>query len=241
MRTEEVCQPVMACTMPVASSAEISSATWCGERPPSMVVTRISRPRIPLPELISSPASVTALSFDGTAIASGPRIGTILRISSVCSGLSPDADIRYSSSRSSEQLAGGKTMALIVSRTATLHGALRAAERRWLRHLDDALCARQLSPDQWSMLCNLSADTGITMSQLAAKSRLAPSPAPRHAAAPTDRRLVFRVCAEEDRRRNLLGLSARGDVLVEAVRADEALDEQRTRITHGELRYDDPL
>ncbi|HLS78424.1 MAG TPA: MarR family transcriptional regulator [Nocardia sp.] len=132
-------------------------------------------------------------------------------------------------------------MALIVSRTATLHGALRAAERRWLRHLDDALCARQLSPDQWSMLCNLSADTGITMSQLAAKSQLAPSSATRHADALAERGLIFRVAAEEDRRRILIGLSARGVELVEAVRADEALAEQRIRATLGGRRYEELL
>ena len=130
-------------------------------------------------------------------------------------------------------------MTIIVGRTATLHGALRAAERRWLHHLDEALCARQLSPDQWSMLCNLSADTGITMSQLAARSQLAPSSATRHADYLAERGLIFRVAAEEDRRRILIGLSTRGVELVAAVGADEALAEQRLRATLGARRYDE--
>ncbi|WP_280193194.1 MarR family winged helix-turn-helix transcriptional regulator [Nocardia farcinica] len=128
-------------------------------------------------------------------------------------------------------------MTTIVGGHATLHGALRAAERRWLRHLDAALCARQLTADQWSMLCNLSAEAGITMSELAARSQLAPSSATRHADYLAERSLIFRVAAEEDRRRILIGLSKRGAELVAAVRADEEQAEQALRAKLGARRY----
>ncbi|WP_435590506.1 MarR family winged helix-turn-helix transcriptional regulator [Nocardia sp. bgisy118] len=128
-------------------------------------------------------------------------------------------------------------MSTIVNGYATLHGALRAAERRWLRHLDAALCARQLSPDQWSMLCNLSSETGITMSELANRSQLAPSSATRHADGLAERGLIFRVAAEEDRRRILIGLSRLGTELVASVRAEEELAERQLQAKIGARRY----
>ncbi|MEV0763905.1 MarR family transcriptional regulator [Nocardia sp. NPDC050435] len=128
-------------------------------------------------------------------------------------------------------------MTTIVGGHSTLHGALRAAERRWLRHLDEALCARRLSPDQWSMLCNLSSDSGITMSELAVRSQLAPSSATRHADYLAERGLIFRVAAEEDRRRILIGLSTLGAELVAAVRAEEMRAEQELRARLGARRY----
>ncbi|WP_280394481.1 MarR family winged helix-turn-helix transcriptional regulator [Nocardia brasiliensis] len=108
-------------------------------------------------------------------------------------------------------------MTTIVSGYSTLHGALRAAERGWLRHLDAALCARQLTADQWSMLSNLSSETGITMSELAARSQLAPSSATRHADYLAERGLIFRLAAQDDRRRILIGLSRLGAELVASV------------------------
>ncbi|WP_194817134.1 MarR family winged helix-turn-helix transcriptional regulator [Nocardia sp. XZ_19_385] len=132
-------------------------------------------------------------------------------------------------------------MTTIVGRHSTLHGALRAAERRWLQHLDDALCARRLSPDQWSMLCNLSSATGVTMSELAVRSQLAPSSATRHADYLAERGLIFRVAAEEDRRRILIGLSTLGAELVESVRAEEARAEQELRARVGARRYSELL
>uniref|UniRef100_UPI002456613A MarR family winged helix-turn-helix transcriptional regulator n=1 Tax=Nocardia brasiliensis TaxID=37326 RepID=UPI002456613A len=108
-------------------------------------------------------------------------------------------------------------MTTIVSGYSTLHGALRAAERGWLRHLDAALCARQLTADQWSMLSNLSSETGITMSELAARSQLAPSSATRHADYLAERGLIFRLAAQDDRRRILIGLSRLGAELVATV------------------------
>ncbi|MGN2641861.1 MarR family winged helix-turn-helix transcriptional regulator [Nocardia takedensis] len=128
-------------------------------------------------------------------------------------------------------------MTAIVSGYSTLHGALRAAERRWLHHLDDALCAKQLSADQWTMLCNLSTDVGVTMTELAARSQLPPSSATRHADYLAERGLIFRVAAEEDRRRILIGLSSLGDELVAAVRAEETHVEQALRARIGVRRY----
>ncbi|MFI6042965.1 MarR family winged helix-turn-helix transcriptional regulator [Nocardia sp. NPDC051321] len=128
-------------------------------------------------------------------------------------------------------------MTTIVSGYSTLHGALRAAERGWLRHLDAALCARQLTPDQWSMLSNLSSETGITMSELAARSQLAPSSATRHADYLAERGLIFRLAAQDDRRRILIGLSRLGAELVAAVRAEEARAEQELRSRIGARRY----
>ncbi|WP_280449835.1 MarR family winged helix-turn-helix transcriptional regulator [Nocardia brasiliensis] len=112
-------------------------------------------------------------------------------------------------------------MTTIVSGYSTLHGALRAAERGWLRHLDAALCARQLTADQWSMLSNLSSETGITMSELAARSQLAPSSATRHADYLAERGLIFRLAAQDDRRRILIGLSRLGAELVASVGGGE--------------------
>jgi DNA-binding MarR family transcriptional regulator len=120
-------------------------------------------------------------------------------------------------------------MSTIVSGFSTLHGALRAAEHSWLRHLDAALCARQLTPDHWAMLSHLSDQVGITMTELAARSQLPPSSATRHADALAERGLIFRVAAEGDRRRILIGLSKRGVELVESVRAEEMRVEEQLR------------
>lgn len=128
-------------------------------------------------------------------------------------------------------------MTTIVSGYSTLHGALRAAERRWLGHLDAALCARQLTADQWSMLSNLSIEFGVTMSELAARSQLPPSSATRHADALAERGLIFRVAAEDDRRRILIGLSRLGADLVDAVRVEEERAEQELRSRIGARRY----
>lgn len=120
-------------------------------------------------------------------------------------------------------------MSTIVSGVATLHGALRAAERGWLRHLDAALCARQLTADQWAMLSNLSDRSGITMSELALRAQLPPSSATRHADALAERGLIFRIAAEDDRRRILIGLTHRGKDLVDSVREQELLAEEELR------------
>ncbi|RJO78872.1 MarR family transcriptional regulator [Nocardia panacis] len=128
-------------------------------------------------------------------------------------------------------------MTTIVSGYSTLHGVLRAAERGWLRHLDEALVARQLTADQWSMLSNLSPDTGITMSELAARSQLAPSSATRHADFLAERGLIFRIAAADDRRRILIGLSRLGVDLVAAVRSEESRAEQSLRSRIGARRY----
>ncbi|MGO4614115.1 MarR family winged helix-turn-helix transcriptional regulator [Nocardia sp. 2YAB30] len=128
-------------------------------------------------------------------------------------------------------------MTTIVSGYSTLHGALRAAERGWLRHLDTALCARQLSADQWSMLSNLGDESGITMTELAARSQLAPSSATRHADYLAERGLIFRLAARDDRRRILIGLSKLGAELVAAVRAEEERAEQELCARIGARRY----
>ncbi|WP_054816545.1 MarR family winged helix-turn-helix transcriptional regulator [Nocardia arizonensis] len=128
-------------------------------------------------------------------------------------------------------------MTTIVSGHSTLHGALRAAERRWLHHLDDTLCAKQLSADQWTMLCNLSTEVGMTMTELASRSQLPPSSATRHADYLAERGLIFRVAAEEDRRRILIGLSHLGAELVTAVRAEESRAEQALQSRMGARRY----
>ncbi|QIS17468.1 MarR family winged helix-turn-helix transcriptional regulator [Nocardia terpenica] len=132
-------------------------------------------------------------------------------------------------------------MSTIVSGFSTLHGALRAAERSWLRHLDDALCARQLSADQWAMLSNLSDRNGVTMSELAARSQLPPSSATRHADALAERGLIFRIAAEDDRRRILIGLTKRGVELMESVRTEELRAETELRKRMGARNYTELL
>ncbi|NKY53154.1 MarR family winged helix-turn-helix transcriptional regulator [Nocardia vermiculata] len=126
-------------------------------------------------------------------------------------------------------------MSTILNGVATLHGALRAAERGWLRHLDAALCDRQLTADQWAMLSNMSDRSGITMSELALRAQLPPSSATRHADALAERGLIFRIAAEDDRRRILIGLTHRGKDLVDSVREEETLAEMdlRRRIGAG--------
>ncbi|WP_405488529.1 MarR family winged helix-turn-helix transcriptional regulator [Nocardia sp. NBC_00511] len=128
-------------------------------------------------------------------------------------------------------------MATILGGYSTLHGALRAAERSWLRHLDAALCARRLTADQWCMLTNLSAEIGITMSELAARAQLPPSSATRHADHLAERGLIFRIAAADDRRRILIGLSRRGEELVEEVRAEEVRAESELRRRLGGADY----
>ncbi|MGW4242786.1 MarR family winged helix-turn-helix transcriptional regulator [Nocardia sp. NPDC004722] len=128
-------------------------------------------------------------------------------------------------------------MATILGGFSTLHGALRAAERSWLRHLDAALCARRLTADQWCMLANLSPDIGITMSELAGRTQLPPSSATRHADHLAERGLIFRVAAADDRRRILIGLSRRGEELVEEVRAEEVRAEAEMRRSLGSDDY----
>lgn len=87
------------------------------------------------------------------------------------------------------------------------------------------------------MLSNLSDSTGITMTELAAKSQLAPSSATRHADHLAERGLIFRIAAEDDRRRILIGLSRLGVDLVESVRAEETRAEQGLRGRIGARRY----
>ncbi|WP_067720977.1 MarR family winged helix-turn-helix transcriptional regulator [Nocardia yamanashiensis] len=128
-------------------------------------------------------------------------------------------------------------MATILGGVSTLHGGLRAAERSWLRHLEAALCVRRLTADQWCMLANLSADTGITMSELATRAQLAPSSATRHADHLAERGLIFRVAAADDRRRILIGLSRRGAELVAEVRAEEMRAEAELRRRLGSDDY----
>ncbi|MET8655002.1 MULTISPECIES: MarR family winged helix-turn-helix transcriptional regulator [Nocardia] len=137
-----------------------------------------------------------------------------------------------------ERIHGGREiMTTIVSGYSTLHGALRAAERRWLHHLDAALCAKQLSADQWAMLSNLSTEAGVTMSELASRSQLPPSSATRHADYLAARGLIYRVAAEEDRRRILIGLSNLGADLVAAVRIEETRAEQGLQSRLGARRF----
>ncbi len=87
------------------------------------------------------------------------------------------------------------------------------------------------------MLTNLSPDTGITMSELAARAQLPPSSATRHADHLAERGLIFRVAAADDRRRILIGLSRRGVELVEEVRAEEVRAEAELRGCLGAQDY----
>lgn len=87
------------------------------------------------------------------------------------------------------------------------------------------------------MLTNLSADIGITMSELASRAQLAPSSATRHADHLAERGLIFRVAAADDRRRILIGLSRRGEELVAEVRAEEARAEAEMRRSLGSDDY----
>ncbi|WP_336086499.1 MarR family winged helix-turn-helix transcriptional regulator [Nocardia sp. SSK8] len=120
-----------------------------------------------------------------------------------------------------------------------MHAALRCAERNWVRRLDSALTADNLSADHWAILSQLSTDEGITMSELATQARLAPSSATRHADHLAERGLIFRVAATDDRRRILIGLSSLGAKLVAKIRAEEQLAEEELRARLGVRRYGD--
>lgn len=87
------------------------------------------------------------------------------------------------------------------------------------------------------MLTNLSAEIGITMSELAARAQLPPSSATRHADHLAERGLIFRIAAADDRRRILIGLSRRGEELVEEVRAEEVRAESELRRRLGGADY----
>ncbi|GAB2528708.1 hypothetical protein GCM10027167_36140 [Nocardia heshunensis] len=87
------------------------------------------------------------------------------------------------------------------------------------------------------MLTNLSPDIGITMSELAGRTQLPPSSATRHADHLAERGLIFRVAAADDRRRILIGLSRRGEELVEEVRAEEVRAEAEMRRSLGSDDY----
>lgn len=125
----------------------------------------------------------------------------------------------------------------IISGCSTLHGALRSAERNWVRQLESALSADNLTADHWAILSQLSTDDGMTMSELAAAARLAPSSATRHADHLAERGLIFRVAATDDRRRILIGLSSLGAKLVTKIRAQEQLAEEELRARLGTRRY----
>ncbi|MFC4124493.1 MarR family winged helix-turn-helix transcriptional regulator [Nocardia rhizosphaerae] len=129
----------------------------------------------------------------------------------------------------------------IISGCSTLHGALRSAERNWVRRIESALSAENLTADHWAILSQLSNDDGMTMSDLAAAARLAPSSATRHADFLAERGLIFRVAATDDRRRILIGLSSLGAKLVGRVRASEKLAEDELRARLGARRYGDLL
>ncbi|MFE3545977.1 MarR family winged helix-turn-helix transcriptional regulator [Nocardia sp. NPDC059177] len=120
-----------------------------------------------------------------------------------------------------------------------MHAALRRAERNWVRRLESALSADNLSADHWAILSQLSTDEGITMSELAALARLAPSSATRHADHLAERGLIFRVAATDDRRRILIGLSSLGAKLVARIRAEEQIAEEELRARLGARRYGD--
>lgn len=125
----------------------------------------------------------------------------------------------------------------IISGCSTLHGALRSAERNWVRQLESALSADNLTADHWAILSQLSTDEGMTMSELAAAARLAPSSATRHADHLAERGLIFRVAATDDRRRILIGLSNLGAKLVGRIRAEEQQAEDDLRARLGTRRY----
>ncbi|MFC4377160.1 MarR family winged helix-turn-helix transcriptional regulator [Nocardia halotolerans] len=127
----------------------------------------------------------------------------------------------------------------IISGCSTLHGALRAAERNWVCLLGAALSADNLTDDHWAILSQLSTEDGITMSELAAQARLAPSSATRHADHLAERGLIFRVAATDDRRRILIGLSSLGAKLVDRIRRQEQLAEEELRAALGIRRYND--
>ncbi|MFD3507311.1 MarR family winged helix-turn-helix transcriptional regulator [Nocardia sp. NPDC058666] len=125
----------------------------------------------------------------------------------------------------------------IICGYSTLHGALRSAERNWVSRLESALTADNLTADHWAMLAQLSTDSGMTMSELAAAARLAPSSATRHADYLAERGLIFRVAATDDRRRILIGLSSLGAKLAAKIRAQEKLAEEQLRTRLGVRRY----
>lgn len=125
----------------------------------------------------------------------------------------------------------------IISGYSTVHAALRRAERNWVRRLESALTADNLSADHWAILSQLSTDQGITMSELATQARLAPSSATRHADNLAERGLIFRVAATDDRRRILIGLSSLGASLVAKIRAEEQAAEEELRTRLGARRY----
>lgn len=127
----------------------------------------------------------------------------------------------------------------IMSGYSTLHGALRSAERNWVGQLESALTADNLTADHWAILSQLSTDDGVTMSELAAHARLAPSSATRHADHLAERGLIFRVAATDDRRRILIGLSSLGAKLVGRIRAQEQCAEEELRGRLGARRYTD--
>ncbi|MEU3011024.1 MarR family winged helix-turn-helix transcriptional regulator [Nocardia asteroides] len=127
----------------------------------------------------------------------------------------------------------------IINGCSTLHGALRSAERNWVRRLESALSADNLSADHWAILAQLSTDDGMTMSELAAAARLAPSSATRHADHLAERGLIFRVAATDDRRRILIGLSSLGARLVAKIRAQEQSAEEELRTRLGARRYNE--
>ncbi|MCM6772950.1 MarR family transcriptional regulator [Nocardia sp. CDC159] len=79
------------------------------------------------------------------------------------------------------------------------------------------------------------------MSELAARSQLPPSSATRHADALAERGLIFRIAAEDDRRRILIGLTKRGAELVESVRAEERRAEEDLRKRIGARNHTDLL
>ncbi len=75
------------------------------------------------------------------------------------------------------------------------------------------------------------------MSELASRSQLPPSSATRHADYLAARGLIYRVAAEEDRRRILIGLSNLGADLVAAVRIEETRAEQGLQSRLGARRF----
>lgn len=127
----------------------------------------------------------------------------------------------------------------IISGCSALHGALRSAERNWVCRLESALSADNLTDDHWAILSQLSTEHGMTMSELAANARLAPSSATRHADNLAERGLIFRVAATDDRRRILIGLSGLGAALVARIRTHEQLAEEELRARLGVRRYNE--
>lgn len=118
---------------------------------------------------------------------------------------------------------------MTVTTHTRLPDLLSSAERRLSQRIEQALGRSGVTLEQWRVMCCLSDGSGHAMSEIA-RHALVPAPTlTKHVDKLTERGLVYRRPDEQDRRRVLVYMAARGSRLFS--RLDDAVRAEEVRIS----------